>query len=282
MVNTPILCKIKEIIPENKLVKTFWLEVLKKKNPFSKPEPGNYVMVWLPEPAINYNKLNNHTFKVVDQIPMSISDFHRGKIAITVKNVGLTTNELHQYKTGRYIGIIGPKGNSFNIIGKKLLVIGGGMGIAPLHFLVKTVKRKKLEVHSLIGVKSSEELILMDDIEKYSDSLHITTEDGSKGSACVVTDKMESLCNEIHPDQIFCCGPEKMMRIVLKFAISMNIPAQFSLERYMHCGIGICGFCSIGNLIICRDGPIFDSDILAKIDEFGKNRRDISGCLEPI
>ena len=83
-------------------------------------------------------------------------------------------------------------------------------------------------------------------------------------------------------DQIFSCGPEKMMKTVMNFALQKNINAQFSLERFMHCGIGVCGFCSIDGLLVCKEGPIFDSITLKDIKEFGRIKRTSNGSKKEI
>lgn len=282
MVDTPILYKITKIIPENKFVKTFWLEPLYLTKKIGNSAPGQYLMLWLPDLAKKTNKYNKRVFRILDQIPMSISDRNREKIAITVKNLGPTTNELHKYSTGRYVGVTGPLGNHFKVLGQKLLLVAGGMGLAPLRFLIKTIKKNNahVSIDLLLGFKNVNELFFINELNKYCDSIHIVTDDGSHGSKGFVTDLLPEVFNS--HDQIFSCGPEKMMKIVLNFSLKNQIPAQFSLERFMHCGIGVCGFCSLDGLLVCNDGPIFDSNILKDLKEFGKIRRTCSGRKEKV
>ena len=106
----------------------------------------------------------------------------------------------------------------------------------------------------------------------------ITTDDGSAGEKCQCHEVLGEIAKKGKFSQILCCGPELMMKEVLDISVKENIPAQFSLERYMKCGIGICGSCSIdpGGLLVCKDGPVFNSEML-RDTEFGRYKRDAAG-----
>lgn len=264
--------KITKIKNENQHIKTFYLESFDKK--IINPNPGNYVMIWLPFAVDKNIKLYS------DEKPMSISDIDgNNNIAITVKKVGTFTRELHKYKEGMQLGITGPLGNHFIIKGKKLLFIGGGTGIAPLRFLSKITKQKNLKKYAIIGAKTKNELLLIDDLKKHCNDVVITTDDGTIGKKGFATNYLSELNNSFSFDQIFCCGPEVMMKKVLDFALKNKIDAQFSLERYMYCAKGLCGFCSIDGLRVCKDGPVFDSNTLSKVKDFGKKIRTKEGIV---
>lgn len=278
MFDTPIIYKISNIIIENKSVKTFWIEPFDNRIKQTKPKPGQYVMLWLPFLAEEKNQNINNTIKIKDQIPMSISDWKNNKIALTIKNLGPTTNELHKYEIGRKIGIIGPLGKPFKIKGNKILVVAGGIGIVPLHYLIKSMHNKKIKIDLLFGVKTKDELFFIKKLKPYCSSLNITADDGSCGCKGIITDLLPKIYDG--HNHIFSCGPEKMMKCVLDFSLKNKIPAQFSLERYMHCGIGVCGFCSLDGLLVCKDGPVFNSVKLKNIKEFGIVRRNNAGCKD--
>jgi len=221
-------------------------------------KPGMFVILWLPD---------------VDFLPMSISSINENLIEITVKKIGEGTSKLFDLAEGGSIGIRGPFGNSFNYEGSEsILVVGGGMGIAAVTTLIDTLKRNKVNIQVAIGAKDKDSLIFAEELLKLLPNTICTTEDGSVGKKCVVTDPVEELINKENFDLIVTCGPEIMMKKVLELAESKNIELQASLERKMKCGLGLCGSCCIGvenNITVCKDGPVFNSDQLKKLPKFG-------------
>ena len=209
-------------------------------------QPGQFLMVWTGN----------------DEIPLSPSYPN----AVTVRKVGEGSGELFRKKPGDYIGIRGPYGKSFTTNGK-ILAIGGGTGIAPLALLAR--KNKKTDL--VFGAKTKSEIYFRDL------SPRICTEDGSEGYRGFPTGLMEELLAETKYDSIATCGPEVMMVKVLAIAKQQNIPAQASLERYLKCGVGICGACVLSNgLRVCKDGPVFDSQTLENTS-FGQWKLDKAG-----
>ena len=105
------------------------------------------------------------------------------------------------------------------------------------------------------------------------------TDDGSFGTKGFCTDCVEGMIAKERIDRVFCCGPEIMMKNVLSICNSKGVPGEFSLERYMKCGFGVCGSCCLDGTgwRVCKDGPVFTSDQLKKVTEFGSYRRDPSG-----
>ncbi len=112
--------------------------------------------------------------------------------------------------------------------------------------------------------------------------LSLATDDGSTGFHGLVTDLMDETLQKETFDQIYACGPESMLKTAFSIAESHNIAFQASLERYMKCGIGLCGSCCINEQIVCKDGPIFESQVIRTMSEFGHSERDPSGRLIPI
>ena len=177
------------------------------------------------------------------------------------------------------VGITGPLGNNFEMKGKNILLIGGGTGIAPLRFFAKSVKNENMNLYAIFGAKTKDEILKMDEIKKFCKEIIITTDDGTFGKKGFTTDYLEYMIKKHPIEQILCCGPEIMMKKVLDFCLENNIKGQFSLERYMYCGKGLCGFCSIDGLRVCRDGPVFISETLSKIKDFGKKKRTKEGIM---
>ncbi|MFA5347237.1 MAG: dihydroorotate dehydrogenase electron transfer subunit [Methanoregula sp.] len=216
--------------------------------------PGQFVMVWIPG---------------IDEIPMALSSEN----TITVQKAGDATTTMIALDTGETLGIRGPFGNGFTK-GEKVLAIAGGVGAAPLLPLA----RADCVMTLLLGARTESELLFVDQLDECTDVI-IATDDGSLGQNGFVTALMDDLNLGVY-DRIAVCGPEMMMRTVLAKVEEKGIAhkTEFSLHRYMKCGVGICGSCCIdpSGLRVCRDGPVFSGDLLLK-SEFGHYMRDASG-----
>ena len=268
MISNPRIVEIERIKKENDDIKTFFVRIE------DKPEPGNYVMLWVPW---SKGKSKRIAIEPSDQIPISISSFKRGKIGLSVKNVGETTNALHDFEPGDRIGITGPLGNSFNIRGKKILIVAGSVGLSPLYFLSRVASEMGKQIYVIYGVNSKTELFLIKELEKIAEDLIITTDDGSYQKKGCVTDFLSDFYDISKIDSIYSCGPELMMKKVLDFSLKKNVFSQFSLDRYIRCGVGLCGFCAIDGCRVCKDGPVFTSEQLKGFGEFGVVKRSKSG-----
>lgn len=244
----PLPVTIKEIKTETPTIKTFFFD-----HEYSF-EPGQFVMVWVPG---------------VDEIPMALSSAN----SITVQKVGDATGALFGLAPGASLGMRGPFGNGFTE-GEKMLAIAGGVGAAPLLPLAKSDCVMTL----LLGARTENELLFVDQLDESTDVL-IATDDGTLGQRGFVTDLMADM-NLAAYDRIAVCGPEPMMRAVLAKLDNLGYASktEFSLHRYMKCGVGICGSCCIDpdGLRVCRDGPVFSGEQLKKT-EFGHYLRDASG-----
>jgi dihydroorotate dehydrogenase electron transfer subunit len=233
-------------------------------------QPGQFLMLWIPQ---------------IDEIPLSIMNSQNGIVSVTVKALGTATKALHRMKKGEIIGVRGPFGNFFTKNFDKVLMIGGGTGIAPLFFLVRRLMEKRKKITFIIGAKTKDELLFLSSLKKLCKNHTIlsTTEDGSYGLKCISTDPLNELLNREKYDIIYTCGPEPMIRKVFDIAKIYNTTIEASLERFMRCGIGLCGSCVIGKYRVCRDGPIFSSTRLGEIqDEFGFSKLDRYGKAIPI
>jgi dihydroorotate dehydrogenase electron transfer subunit len=161
--------------------------------------------------------------------------------------------------------------------------VGGGTGLVPLLRLVRILKKSD-EVTILIGAKTKVEVFFEDLANKLLEgSKHkvvIVTEDGSYGEKGFVTDVMKKLIQENTFDAVYTCGPEKMMYKVVLMAYEKKVYVEASIERMMKCGIGICGSCCFGDKMACKDGTVFDGQILLANKEFGNTHRNKSGIIE--
>lgn len=227
------------------------------------PVPGQFVMAWIPD---------------CDEKPMAVS--HNSKLkAITVLKRGEATSKLFEKKAGDWIGIRGPFGKGFDITGKRLVVVGGSIGMAPLAPLTELALSRGKKVTAVIGARTKSGLLFVDRLKKAGAEVIVTTDDGSEGIHGVITMGLESALESKTFDQCFTCGPEGMMSEVLKMAREQGIPAQASLERYFKCGIGVCGSCVIDDsgARVCVEGPVFTDKELENSPEFGSYKRDPSG-----
>lgn len=234
----------------------------------AKAKPGQFLMVWIPG---------------VDEIPMSVSTIEREDIiSITVKNVGEATDRLCNMISGGIIGVRGPYGTSFSTIDGRALLVAGGTGLAPLLLLSQALAERKATVFLVMGAKTKSELVLLDKakkiLSKTQNQIIIATEDGSYGLKGLASESAELFLKKRSIDMIYTCGPEMMVKGIIALAQRMKLPLQASLERIMKCGVGICGSCCIGKLLVCHDGPVFSPLQLNEItDELGFLKRNHSG-----
>lgn len=225
---------------------------------------GQFFMIWIPG---------------VGEKPYACSRFCEKNMEITVRHVGPFSGKLQSLKKGDMIGLRGPYGKGcFIPKGRNPCFVAGGLGIVPLIPLIESMKGSSRKVTVILGAKTKEDLVFAERVKSSGADLRIVTDDGSAGEKAFPQQIMPALLKEKKTDQVYCCGPEVMMREVLNVVQENNIPAQFSLERYMKCGIGLCGSCALdpSGLLVCRDGPVFDSEKI-KDTEFGKYRRDAAG-----
>lgn len=230
-------------------------------------KPGQFIMLWLPK---------------YDEKPFVISKQKKDSFSITIEEKGDFTKRLFRIKPMEKIGIRGPFGHGFTIKDNSIIV-AGGLGMAPAISLVKCIKNSII----IQGARSKEHLLFLKDkdilksIEKNKNKIIYCTDDGSFGIHGFTTDVLKDM---IHKKTacVYTCGPEIMIKKVFDICESHNIECQASLERFMKCGIGICGSCSINDRLVCKDGPVFCSKQLRKLTELGKFARLKSGKKVPI
>ena len=198
--------------------------------------------------------------------PISIHDvdYQNRTITLLVQRVGEGTNKMSDTEIGDTLNIIYPLGNGFTIpVGTRqatsVLMVGGGIGIAPLYYLGKMLKEKGIEPQFLLGGRSKSDLIMLEEFESVG-KVYITTNDGTLGEQGFVT--QHSIWKEKKFDMIYTCGPKPMMMAVTKIARENNIECEVSLENLMACGLGACLCCVEntieGNVCVCKEGPVMN------------------------
>lgn len=204
--------------------------------------------------------------------PISINYIDRDKneLWLLVQMIGDGTRKMSAYQPGETVNIVLPLGNGFTMpsaadLDKKLLLIGGGVGTAPMLYLGECLKKLGFTPSFLLGARSKNDLLQLEEFEKIG-SVYVTTEDGSFGEKGYVTN--HSILNEIHFNMIYTCGPKPMMVAVAKYAFSHAISCEVSLENMMACGIGACLCCveknkEGHNVCVCKEGPVFNINKLS-------------------
>lgn len=237
--------------------------------------PGIYLM-WLEAPAIakaakpgQFVMVNCGGDMVLPR-PFSVHRVDGGQLALLFSVVGKGTMRLSQVKKGDTLNVFGPLGNGFRIDpnAKNLLLVAGGMGIAPLYFLAEAAAGAGKKVTLINGAKSRDCLLPVSLPQKYYEkglppagvNVVTATEDGSEGFKGLATQLVPHYLNSIH--QVFACGPAAMYQSMAKIPELKGRDVQLSLEIMMGCGVGVCYGCTIktqnGLKQICQDGPVFE------------------------
>ena len=212
-------------------------------------EPGQFAMVEVPLPH------------AVLRRPFSIVEISEESVHLLVRVKGEGTKALRKLDRGAPIDLLLPLGRGFSVKGEKPLVVAGGIGIAPLLFLLKNLKRRGINSTLLFGASTKENLYLLDYISTLSREVTLVTEDGSAGRKGTVLDVMEGAlrCDSGY-DFIYACGPEAMLRGVAELAAKAGVDGEASIETRMFCGLGVCSCCSIrtptANIRLCVEGPV--------------------------
>ena len=200
--------------------------------------------------------------------PISINyvDKSRDEVWFLIQLVGDGTKRLGEAKKGDIINVVLPLGNGFSMPAEasdKLLLVGGGVGTAPLLYLGEQLVLNGCKPTFLLGARSDKDLLQLEQFAQFGE-VYVTTEDGSLGERGYVT--QHSLLEKSRFDHIYCCGPGPMMMAVARYAKAQGIPCEVSLENKMACGVGACLCCvektTEGHVCVCKEGPVFNIEKL--------------------
>ena len=222
-----------------------------------KAEPGQFIIL----------RTNNDS----ERIPLTIADFNRteGTVTIIYQIVGGSTMELNRKNEGEYIedfvGPLGVKSKLENL--KKVAVVGGGVGCAIAYPVAKKLNEMGAEVHSIVGFRNKDLIILEDEFKKVSDKFVVMTDDGSYGEMGLVTNALEKMILDGNKyDESFAIGPATMMKFVAEVAKKYGVKITVSMNPIMIDGTGMCGGCrlTVGGetKFACVDGPDFDGALV--------------------
>jgi len=256
----------KEIMSEN-------VKLMKVKAPHiaNKAQAGQFIILRIDEKG--------------ERIPLTIADFDRKKGTITIifMEVGKTTKQLGALNVGDFLlNFVGPLGQATEIKNYGTVVcIGGGVGIAPLYPIVKELKKAGNYIISILGARNEKLLMLEKEIKEFSNELHITTDDGTKGQKGFVSNVLQKLIDDKKEiNVVWAIGPVIMMKVVSDLTKKYNIKTIVSLNPIMVDGTGMCGGCRVlvggETKFACVDGPEFDGHKVDFDNLLIRNRRFVN------
>jgi dihydroorotate dehydrogenase electron transfer subunit len=223
-------------------------------------QPGQFLMV----------RVNDQSYPLLRR-PFSIHARNENTVEIFFSRAGIGTTILADKKEGETLDVLGPLGKGFtfkkSLQKKTVFLVGGGRGIAPLYFLAQELRAREIRPRIFYGGKTEPDLPVLEKFHQEGFDVFVSTDDGSLGFKGLVSRLLqkELLRSPALPPQIYACGPEPMMEAVASLARARHIPAQFSLESIMGCGIGACWGCvkrirrgaQAEWTKICEEGPVF-------------------------
>ena len=241
-----------KIVKNERLSDSYSLFVLEPINgELPEMQPGQFVQVEVPNSKSTYLRR-----------PISINyvDYANNQLWLLVRKAGEGTSSLMKLAESDVVNLMLPLGNGFTIFpGETMLLIGGGVGVAPLLYLGKKAKEAGANVKFLLGARTENDLLELEKFEAVGD-VFVFTENGGKGEKVFVT--QHSVLNSGSFSRIACCGPMPMMKAVAKIAKDKSIECEVSLENVMACGLGACLCCVEdtveGNVCVCKEGPVFN------------------------
>jgi anaerobic sulfite reductase subunit B len=264
---TPVPYRVRSRIQETADTWTFELDALHEA---VQPAPGQFDMLY----AFG-----------VGEVPISTSAVHVGDggLTHTVRAVGHVTRALCELEPGAVVGVRGPYGNEWPLAdaaGGDLVIVAGGIGLAPLrpairHALVRRAAYGSVSV--LLGARTPKELLFRPEVEEWRSRFDLEVDvivdaaaTGWHGRVGLVTQLVPGAVFDPASATAFVCGPEVMMVYVVRALVERGMPLEriwISMERNMRCGVGHCGHCQLGPVLICRDGPVFRADEMIPLME---------------
>ena len=248
----PFMSKILKVIKHTEIEYTFRMEYI------GDVQPGQFFEVSIPK---------------FGEAPISVSGIGENYVDLTIRRVGLVTNEIFERYEGDSLFMRGPYGNGFildNYKGKELVVVAGGTGLSPVKAVVDYFAKNTSEaVHTnlICGFKSIDDILFKDDIKEWEKSINVTltvdkAEEGYKGNTGLVTKYIPELeIKDIKNTAFVVVGPPIMMKFTVAEILKRGVAEEniwVSYERKMCCGLGKCGHCKMDDTYICLDGPVFN------------------------
>lgn len=254
----PFMAEIEEVkrLTHNTNLYTINIELLNLSSQISEWKPGQFFMV----SVFGYG-----------EVAISVTSLPEEHLKFCIKKVGFVTSAIHSLKAGDKLGIRGPYGRGFPMEvakGRDVIIMAGGLGIAPLraliHEILKNRERHK-DVFLLYGSKTPSDILYKDELSSWAGhiSVHLTVDSKDevwKGKVGVVTELLREIDTDFQNSSAYICGPPVMIEAGMKALTNRGMPSErliTTLEAHMKCGVGKCGHCYMGAKYICTDGPVF-------------------------
>ena len=256
-----------EVIANSRLARDIYSMEIAAPGIASSVNPGQFV-----------NILISQDYSPLLRRPMSVASVRAGQIGLIYKVIGCSTQQMTDWKTGHIVDLLGPLGNGWTVPeDTHPVLVGGGVGIAPINCLHERLKARNRNHQLLMGAQSKADHYLVHDPER---NIILTTDDGTLGIQGTVLDGLIARLEELSNNSItiFTCGPAPMLRAIKDFSLEHNYPCQLATEEIMGCGFGICQGCSVEMRtdkgvdqpsyrrrfkLACIDGPVFWAQELA-------------------
>ena len=242
-----------KVVSNQKLCPRFYCLAIDAKPLLKKIQPGQFIHIRV-----------NDRFEPFFRRPFSVYRAQK-TVDIFYEVVGLGTKLLSEKKKGDAIDILGPVGTPFDLPSediKQIVMVAGGIGIAPFLILSDVLKKQKLDLILLYGGRTKEHVYPMKEFKQNGCKVYVSTDDGSVGARGRVTELFSKIDIDAKTTLIYTCGPHKMMEAVQRFARENRLRGQAACEEIMACALGACLGCSIktksGFKTVCYDGPVFD------------------------
>jgi dihydroorotate dehydrogenase electron transfer subunit len=237
-----------KVLSNVKKAKDVWQITVQTDKIAKESNPGQFVEISIAE----------NTSELLKR-PFGVFATNGNELSLLYKVKGKVTTQMTKLIAGNSLSVVGPLGNEFTINEKKkVLLLGGGIGVAPVYFLKQALEAKGNVVHLLYGVRDRAELV---DLETMNVINHVDEEEGF--FAC---DRLEALINNLQIDELKVCGPMPLMKESAKVAKRLGVNVELSLEEKMACGFGACVGCVIqtqdGYKRVCADGPVFEGEYI--------------------
>jgi dihydroorotate dehydrogenase electron transfer subunit len=247
-----------EIVSNQRITDDTWLMSLRSAEITQAAKPGQFVMMRV-RPGLD----------PLLRRPFSICGVRDDLFLVLYRIVGKGTSLMTGLREGERVSVLGPLGKSFAAPEKRTgrLLVGGGIGIAPLVFLDQFHREKKLTL--MMGFRSAKDIITPQRITGEDMGFLVATDDGTKGHHGPVTDLIEEHLRKNHGEvTVYACGPKPMLRKVAEMTMARSIPCQVSLEAHMACGLGACQGCAVkaspksgrSYFHVCKEGPVFEAE----------------------
>lgn len=244
-------CITGQVVKHSIIVGDVWELVVAAPEIASITQPGQFVHIRLTD---TIDPLLRRPFSIAD------CDAAKGTLSLIYRVVGRGTALMTKLQPGDTLNCMGPLGNGFAVTSERPLLVGGGMGLAPLLLLARAFCSRPATI--LMGGRNEQELFWPKLYSGVCKNIHITSDDGSVGHRGFTIDLLPELLKQNKFDVIYACGPHAMLKGVAEAAAQYGVPCQVSLEDYMACGVGACLSCTCASTSgkrhkVCTDGPVF-------------------------